>query len=49
MDESMECLSSKLTTTSNSQYTDYASIGNDMMESLTAAKRILQNTQIGLV
>jgi hypothetical protein len=42
MDDSMECVSSNPTTTSYSQYTDYASIGNDTVESLTAAKRVLQ-------
>lgn len=42
MDESMEGISSNPTTTSYSHYTDYASIGNDTVESLTAAKRVLQ-------
>jgi hypothetical protein len=42
MDESMEGISSIPTTTSYSHYPDFASIGHDTVESLTAAKRVLQ-------
>jgi hypothetical protein len=42
MDESTARISANPSTTSYSQYTDYGSIGDDTVESLTAAKRVLQ-------